>query len=262
MKDNQMNERKLLDGKVALVTGAGRGIGKAIALTYLKHGAKVVLGDVNQEWVDATVKEVQGDYEDSAIGLHIDITDPISVENAVKATITKFGELNILVNNAGVNQSHLFLNFPITDFDFVYKVNVRGTFLCSQTAARQMVKQGKGGCIINIASAAGKKADPGGTAYNSSKSAVIGLTRMIALELGQYNIRANCILPGATDTEMLRGVFEAQPDLKRILAERTTLQKMAKPEDQANAAVFLASELASHITGEQLVVSGGEFMET
>ena len=125
-----------------------------------------------------------------------------------------------------------------------------------------MVKQEKGGSIICIASASGKKPDPGGTAYNSSKSAVIGLTRMMALELGEFNIRVNCILPGATDTEMLRGVFEAEPGLKKILEERTPLGKMARPEDQANAAVFLASELASHITGEQLVVSGGEFMET
>jgi len=257
-----MDETKLLHGKVALVTGAGRGIGKAIASKFVEHGAKVVLSDLQQGWAEEATNEIQRLYPESTIGVRLDVSDLTSVFQAVQTAVITFGELNILVNNAGIHRSHSFLEFPIDDFDLVYDVNVRGTFLCSQAAAKQMVKQGKGGCIISISSASGKKPDPGGTAYNSSKSAVIGLTRIMALELGKYGIRANCILPGATDTEMLQGVFEAQPDLKKILKERTPLGKMARPEDQANAAVFLASELAAHITGEQLVVSGGEFMET
>jgi len=253
---------RLLEGKVALITGAGRGIGKVIAEIFVKQGAKVVVGDIKEEWVNNLAAALNQKRADTAVAIHLDISDPKSVDSAVNTAVETFGQLNVLVNNAGIHRSHPFLDYPIEDFDLVYSVNARGTFLCSQAAAKQMVKQEKGGSIICIASASGKKPDPGGTAYNSSKSAVIGLTRIMALELGEFNIRVNCILPGATDTEMLRGVFEAEPGLKKILEERTPLGKMARPEDQANAAVFLASELASHITGEQLVVAGGEFMDT
>ena len=253
---------RLLEGKVALITGAGRGIGKTITEVFVKQGAKVVVGDINEEWVNNLAAVLNEKKDGTAAAVCLDISDPKSVDLAVQTALDTFNKLDILVNNAGIYRSHPFLSFPLKDFDLVYSVNVRGTFLCSQAAAKQMVNQGKGGSIICIASASGKKPDPGGTAYNSSKSAVIGLTRMMALELGEFNIRVNCILPGATDTEMLRGVFEAEPGLKKILEERTPLGKMAQPEDQANAAVFLASDLASHITGEQLVVSGGEFMDT
>jgi NAD(P)-dependent dehydrogenase (short-subunit alcohol dehydrogenase family) len=252
----------LLEGKVALITGAGRGIGKAMAQVFVRQGAKVVVGDVNQEWVAKTADEINVFSPGSAASVILDVSDPDSVAKALSTVINKYGKLDILINNAGIHRSHTFIDFPLEDFDLVYGVNVRGNFLCSQAAAKQMISQGHGGCIISMSSASGKKADPGGTAYNSSKSAVIGLTRIMALELGKYGIRVNCILPGATDTEMLRGVFEAEPGLKKILEERTPLGKMALPEDQANAAVFLASDLASHITGEQLVVSGGEFMDT
>jgi len=253
---------KLLDGKVALITGAGRGIGKAMAQVFVTHGTKVVVGDINKEWAAETANEINSQSPGSAVSVFLDVSDPESVAKAISTAVEKFNQLDILVNNAGIHRSHPFIEFPLADFELVYDVNVRGNFLCSQAAAKQMISQGHGGCIISMASASGKKADPGGTAYNSSKSAVIGLTRVMALELGKYGIRANCILPGATDTEMLRGVFEAEPDLKRILEERTPLGKMALPEDQANAAVFLASDMAAHITGEQLVVSGGEFMDT
>jgi len=253
---------RLLEGKVALITGAGRGIGKAIAEIFVKQGAKVIVGDIKEEWVNNLADGLNQKESGIAAAVCLDISDPKSVDLAVQTAVDTFSQLDILVNNAGIYRSHSFLDFPLKDFDLVYSVNARGTFLCSQAAAKQMVKQGKGGSIICIASASGKKPDLGGTAYNSSKSAVIGLTRMMALELGKYGIRVNCILPGATDTEMLSSVFEAEPGLKKILEDRTPLGKMAQPEDQANAAVFLASDLASHITGEQLVVSGGEFMDT
>ena len=253
---------KLLEGKVALVTGAGRGIGKAMAQVFVNQGSKVVVGDIKEEWIRETADQINAKSPGSAAAVLLDVSSPESVEMAIKTVVGKFGKLDILINNAGIHRSHPFIEFPLADFELVYDVNVRGNFLCSQAAARQMISQGQGGCIISMSSASGKKADPGGTAYNSSKSAVIGLTRVMALELGKYGIRVNCILPGATDTEMLRGVLEAEPGLKKILEERTPLGKMALPEDQANAAVFLASDLASHITGEQLVVSGGEFMDT
>jgi NAD(P)-dependent dehydrogenase (short-subunit alcohol dehydrogenase family) len=197
-----------------------------------------------------------------AIALQLDVTDPDSVHQALDATVAEFGRLDILVNNAGIHRGHLIVDFPVEDWEAVFAVNMRGAFLCSRAAARQMIKQGEGGCIINMSSASGKKPDPQGAAYCASKSAVIGFTRVLALELGEYRIRANAILPGATDTKMLRDVTDRVPGLMDDLVARTALDKIATPRDQANAFLFLASDLASHITGEQLVVAGGEFMET
>ena len=258
---------ELLKGKVALVTGAARGIGRAIAEVYAEHGAHIVLGDILADQVQAvaaTINGVGGPHaaRRCAIALHLDVTDPASVQQAVDTTVAEFGRIDILVNNAGILRPHLIVDFPLDDWKMIFDVNVHGTFLCSQTVARQMIKQGNGGCIINMSSASGKKADREESAYCASKSAIIGLTRCLALELGQYRIRANAILPGATDTEMLRGLIDQVSGVREELLTKTPLGKMATPRDQANAALFLASDLASHITGEQLVVSGGEFMDT
>jgi NAD(P)-dependent dehydrogenase (short-subunit alcohol dehydrogenase family) len=252
---------QLLRDKVALVTGAARGIGRAIAQAYAEHGASVVLGDVLVEQAQAVAEEIQA-AGNAAIALHLDVTDPQSVRQAVDRTVTRFGRIDVLVNNAGVLRPHPIVDFPLEDWDLIYRVNVRGTFLCAQAVARQMIAQGAGGCIINMSSASGKKADREESAYCASKSAVIGFTRCLALELGPHGIRANAILPGATDTEMLRDLIDQVPGVREELLAKTPLGKMATPRDQANAAVFLASDLASHITGEQLVVSGGEFMDT
>jgi NAD(P)-dependent dehydrogenase (short-subunit alcohol dehydrogenase family) len=252
---------QLLTNKVALVTGAARGIGRAIARAYAEHGAHVALGDVLVEQARAVAGEIRAAGH-TAMALHLDVTDPQSVQQAVDATVDRFGRIDILVNNAGVLRPHPIVDFPLADWDLIFRVNVRGTFLCAQAAARQMIGQGHGGCIINVSSASGKKADREESAYCASKSAVIGLTRCLALELGPYGIRANAILPGATDTEMLRGLIDQVPGVREELLAKTPLGRMAAPRDQANAAVFLASDLASHVTGEQLVVSGGEFMET
>ncbi|MEK7751214.1 MAG: SDR family NAD(P)-dependent oxidoreductase [Acidobacteriota bacterium] len=247
---------RLLEGKVALVTGAARGIGSAISEAYAEHGARVVCGDVLLDKVRAVACGIQG------AAVLLDVGEPESVRQAVETTVSTFGRLDILVNNAGVLRPHLIVDFPLQDWELVFRVNVRGTFLCSQAAARQMIRQGTGGAIINMASASGKKADREESAYCASKSAIIGFTRVLALELGRYGIRANAILPGATDTEMLRDLFEKVPGVRDELLAKTPLGRIATPRDQANAAVFLASDLAGHITGEQLVVSGGEFMDT
>ena len=253
---------ELLTGKVALVTGSGRGIGRAIAETYARHGAHVAVADILEADAQAVAQSINAKGGPRAIALYLDVTDPASVQQAVDDTVAEFGRIDILVNNAGIHRGHLVVDFPLEDWEAVFAVNVRGTFLCSQAAARQMIEQGGGGCILNMASASGKKPDRKGAAYCASKSAIIGFTRVLALELGEYGIRANAVLPGATDTQMLRDVVGRVPGLMDELASRTVLNKIATPQDQANAFVFLASDLASHITGEQLVVSGGEFMET
>jgi NAD(P)-dependent dehydrogenase (short-subunit alcohol dehydrogenase family) len=252
---------ELLAGKVALVTGACRGIGRAIVDVFAENGAHVVITDV-KGGAEGCAEELNASGAPQAFGFTVDISDPLAVAGVVEASVARLGRIDILVNNAGIHIPHLFLDFPYQDFECVFRINVFGTFLCSQTVARQMVKQGSGGCIINISSASAKKPDMQGSAYNATKSAIVGLTRVMALELGKYNIRVNAILPGATDTEMLRGLFADVPGLKDLLEERTPLGKLATPRDQANAALFLASDLASHITGEQLVVSGGEYMES
>jgi len=252
----------LLSGKVALVTGAARGIGRAIAVAFAEQGARVALADLLLDGALEVVGEIETAGGPEAIALHLDVADLDSVQQAVAATVAAFGRLDVLVNNAGIHRGHLIVDFPLDDWEAVFAVNVRGVMLCSQAAAQQMIAQGGGGCILNMSSASGKKPDEKGAAYCASKSAIIGLTRVLALELGQYGIRANAVLPGATDTQMLREVVDRVPGLMDELVARTTLDRIATPRDQANAFVFLASDLASHITGEQLVVAGGEFMET
>ena len=252
---------KLLAGKTALITGAGRGIGRAIAEVFAEHGAQVAAADLLAEETQAVADEINSAGGPQAISIQLDVTDLGSVQQAISTTLTEFGRIDILVNNAGIHRGHFIVDFPLEDWEAVFAVNMRGTFLLSQAAARQMIKQG-GGCILNMASASGKKPDPKGAAYCASKSAIIGFTRVLALELGEYGIRANAVLPGATDTQMLRDVVDRVPGLMDELVNRTALGRIATPRDQANAFVLLASDLAAHITGEGLVVSGGEFMDT
>ena len=252
----------LLSDKVALVTGAASGIGRAIATAFAEQGAHVVVADLLLECGQTVTGEIDDAGGPRSIALRLDVADPESVRQVVAATVAEYGRLDILVNNAGIHRGHLIVDFPLDEWEAVFAVNVRGALLCSQAAAKQMITQGEGGCILNMSSASGKKPDQKGAAYCASKSAIIGLTRVLALELGQYGIRANAVLPGATDTQMLREVVDRVPGLMDELVARSSLNRIATPRDQANAFVFLASDLASHITGEQLVVSGGEFMET
>ncbi|MGQ9585810.1 MAG: SDR family NAD(P)-dependent oxidoreductase [Anaerolineae bacterium] len=252
---------RLLKSKVALVTGAARGIGRAIAEAYAGQGAHVIVGDVNFEGARAVSEAINGSGGPRAVPVHLDVTDPEGVQATVALAVREFGRLDILVNNAAVLKAHLIVDFPLEEWREVFRVNMEGAFLCAQAAARQMIWQGEGGCILNIASASARKADPKHAAYSSAKAALICFTRILALELGPYGIRANAICPGATMTEMLQGVFDQVPGIKEDLIAKTVLGKLGEPQDQAHAAVFLASDMASHITGEHLIVSGGEFMD-
>ena len=192
--------------------------------------------------------------------MRVDVTDKSSVEAMVRAAVTRFGRVDILVNNAAILRPYLVVDLPEEEWDATFDVNAKGVFLCSQGVARQMIKQGAGGCIISIASCSGKKADSKHAAYSASKAAVMAFTRVLALEVGPHGIRVNAISPGATDTQMLRDVCSAVPGLFEELKGKTVLGKIAQPKDQANVAVFLASDLAGHITGESIIVSGGEMM--
>jgi len=251
---------RLLEDKIAIVTGAAQGIGQAVAETLAEHGAHVVVADIQLENAQAVAEGITANTGRPAIAVWVDVTDKASVEAMVQTTIVKFGRVDILVNNAGILKPHLIVDFPEEDWDAIFAVNVKGTFLCSQAVSKQMIRQGGGGAIINISSASGKKADREESAYCASKSAVIGFTRCLALELGPYGIRANGICPGATDTLMLQELCATVPGLFEKLKGKTVLGKIAAPKDQANVVVFLASDLAGHITGESIIVSGGELM--
>jgi NAD(P)-dependent dehydrogenase (short-subunit alcohol dehydrogenase family) len=251
----------LLKDKVALVTGGARGIGEGISTVFAEQGAHVAVVDMLGDQAESVVGAIQAAGGPEAMSIQCNVTDPDDVQRAVEAAVERFGRVDVLVNNAGIIRNHTIVDFPLEDWQAVFKVNVEGTFLCTQAVARQMIAQGDGGAIVNISSCAANKADLKHAAYSATKAAVISFTRISALELGQYGIRANAILPGATGpTPMLEAVFANVPGIEQELIAKTTLGKLATPRDQANAAVFLASDMAGHITGEYLVVAGGEFM--
>lgn len=252
---------KLADEKVVLVTGGAQGIGQGIVEVFSEHGAHVVVLDINQQQATEVAELAEKRSGRRSMALRLDVGDPNNVQEVVDKVVSEFGCIDVLVNNAGIMRNHHILEFPIEDWRAVFKVNVEGVFLCSQATARKMVELGRRGVILNIASCSANKADQRHSAYSASKAAVISFTRILALELGQYGIRANAILPGATGpTPMLQSVFENVPGIEKELISKTVLGKLADPRDIGNAALFLSSDLASHITGEYLVVSGGEFM--
>jgi len=251
---------RLLEDRIAIVTGAGQGIGQAIAEALAEHGAHVLVADLQADKAQAVAKGIMTNTDRRAVAVRVDVTAKASVEAMVRTAVADFGRVDILVNNAGINKPHLIVEFLEEDWDAVFAVNIKGTFLCSQAVARQMISQGGGGAIISVSSASGKKPGRKESAYCASKSAVIGFTRCLAFELGQYGIRANGICPGATDTQMLRDVCAAVPGLFEDLRAKTVLGKIATPRDQANVVVFLASDLAGHLTGESILVAGGEVM--
>jgi NAD(P)-dependent dehydrogenase (short-subunit alcohol dehydrogenase family) len=252
---------KLLEDRIAVVTGAATGIGRGIAEVFALNGAHVVVADIKDDEARETALVLEKSSGKKSLAHHLDVTDPENVIGVFDEVVNVFGRIDVLVNNAGIIRTHYIIDFPLGDWQNIFKVNVEGVFLCSQAAARHMIRQGTGGAIINISSCAANKADRKHSAYSASKAAVITFTRVLALELGEHNIRANAILPGATGpTDMLQNVFDTVPGIEQELISKTTLGKLATPRDQGNAALFLASDLASHITGEYLIVSGGEFM--
>lgn len=249
----------LLKDKIAIVTGAAQGIGFAIARMYAQEGAVVVIGDVNVDAAQASAKKIADETGRETSAYALDISNKESVNNTVDAVIKRYGRVDILVNNAAICPHAPLLTMDDALWDKVYAINVRGTFLMTQAVGNYMVKarQGK---IINISSCSGKKPTLEEGAYCSSKSAVIGLTRVTALEFGIYGVTCNAICPGATDSQMLRSTILTSPEIEQEWINKTALKRLGQPEDQARVAVFLGSELSNHMTGESLIVSAGEIM--
>ena len=237
-----------LTDKVAVVTGAGRGIGAAIAGAFAEAGADIVVADLDNESAQQTAHRLTS-LGRRALAVRTDVGVPLQVSELFDIVRTEFGRLDILVNNAGVWFRKPFLEISDSEWDLVFTTNLKGTFLCTQQAARIMMPQ-KGGCIINIASHAGLFYSRGqGAHYAASKAGIIQLTRVLAFELGPFQIRTNAIAPGGINTA--GGPVESRDSGSNPLGRR------GKPEDIAHAALFLASPMASFMTGQTLVINGG-----
>jgi Dehydrogenases with different specificities (related to short-chain alcohol dehydrogenases) len=246
----------LLKDKVALITGGSSGIGKAIALLFAKEGAKIVIADLKQNEGEEVVKEINQNFGE-AIFVKTDVSINDEVKNLISKTISNFNKLNILVNSAGIRGILAdTVNYPEEEFDRVIKVNLKGTWLCMKYAIPEMIKSG-GGSIINISSVSGIVATPNSCAYTASKGGVIQLTKSAALEYIKHNIRVNCIAPSATKTPMLENLFKINPEFEKHIFKEQIIGRLAEPEEIANLALFLASDLSSFITGAVIVADGG-----
>lgn len=247
-------------GKVALVTGAGSGIGRAMALLFAREGARVVAGDFNAQGNAETVGmiEKQGG---TAFAVPVNVTVAQEVEAAVQATLDRFGTLNVLCNNAGTGEKRTsILELAEDEWERVFAVNVKGVFLGIKYGAAAMMKAGQGGSIINTASVAGVVGNPGYVAYASSKAACIHLTKTAALELARAHIRVNALAPAFTATPMVESMISTHRDPERALQKLGSiipLGRLGTPEEIANAALYLASDESSFMTGAVLVLDGG-----
>jgi NAD(P)-dependent dehydrogenase (short-subunit alcohol dehydrogenase family) len=245
-----------LANKVALITGAGSGMGKSAALIFAVEGAKVAAVDVAEAQVKETVAEIAKRGGD-AIAIRADVSKSEDVKRMIDDTVARFGGLNIMYNNAGIEgESNFMSNMTEDQFDRVIAINLRGVFLGMKYALPHLVKAG-GGSIINQASIAGMIAVRGGAAYSASKAGVIALTRVAALEYGRYNIRVNAICPGAVETPMAQRIRQGQPPNPKAIQRISVLGRMAEPEEIAKVALFLASDDSSFATGAPFVIDGG-----
>ena len=243
----------MLKGKVAIVTGGTRGIGYEIVRKYLANGAKVVLFGSRKESVDkalAKLKEENADWE--VDGMYPALTDAAEVEKAVMDVKAKDGKLDILVNNAGISQSTKIYDYTAEEFDKVIDLNIKGVFYAILPAVKIMKEQG-GGCIINTSSMVSISGQPAGVGYPASKFAVNGLTISLARELGPDKIRVNAVAPGVTKTDMVAALPE---QMVQAISARIPLGRPGEPEEVANAFLYLASDMASYVTGEILSVDG------
>jgi NAD(P)-dependent dehydrogenase (short-subunit alcohol dehydrogenase family) len=244
---------KLAD-RVALITGAGSGIGRGSALLFAKEGARVAVADMDQQSAGETARMItEAGGKATAIGADVSIPD--DAQRMVETTIRQFGAIDILYNNAATEGPICFAaQITLEQFDYVMNVNLRGTWLAMKYALPVMMERRRGS-ILNVSSLAGLRATPGGAAYCASKFAVIGLTQAIAIEYGKYNIRANCIIPGWIETPMVHRLFG--PALPESSVTAAPLRRIGQPEDVARAALFLVSDDADYITGTVFTVDGG-----
>ena len=244
---------ELLKGKTAMVTGGTRGIGFAIVKLYLENGAAVALCGSKKETVDKALDKLKAENPDyKVIGLYPDLQNPEEVAKAVEMAKETFGSLDIMVNNAGISARDKLYDYKAEDFSKIMALNVNAVFNCAQAAAKVMKEQG-GGVILNTRSMVSIYGQPSGVGYPASKFAVNGMTKSLARELGKDNIRVNAVAPGITKTDMVAALPE---EMIKPLIATIPLGRVGEPEDVANAFLFLASDMASYVTGEILSVDG------
>jgi NAD(P)-dependent dehydrogenase (short-subunit alcohol dehydrogenase family) len=254
-----------LDGRVAVVTGAGSGIGRAIARELGARGALVVATDLDEATARATASSLAG-----AEAHPLDVTDAAASAAVADDVAARHGRLDIWISNAGISKMQHFLDISEADYDRTLDVNLKGIFLCGQAAARAMIRLGAGGAIVNTASMAGKQGRvPFLAEYVASKFGVVGLTQAMAFELAPHRIRVNCVCPGYVSTSMMEREQQWEADLRGTTVEAvrrawvadTPLGRLEEPEDVARGVAFLAGDDASFLTGEALAVNGGAFMD-
>jgi NAD(P)-dependent dehydrogenase (short-subunit alcohol dehydrogenase family) len=246
-----------LAGKIAVITGAGSGIGRGTAIRFAEEGADLVLADLHQQGLDETAHDVQK-LGRKALTQVTDVRNRPQVDALMARAVSELGGLNILMANAGVGSGASFLESTDEQYDVIMDTNLRGVYHCCQAAARIMVEHGTGGSIINVASTYAEVTAPGSAVYSASKGGVRMLTKTLAVELGQYGIRVNCLGPGWTRTGMNPLTDEAW--VSRILVG-VPLGRVGTPQDVAGAALFLASDDAAYVTGVILFVDGGWILQ-
>ena len=244
---------KLLEGKTAIVTGGGRGIGRAISVKLASEGANVVICDiVINEAAEETVKLIE-EQGVKALALKADVTSPEDAENLFKQAIEEFGAVDILVNNAGVTRDNLLMRMKEEEFDLVISTNLKGTYNMMKAAARPMMKA-RYGRIVNISSVVGIYGNVGQVNYSASKAGVIGMTKSLAKELGSRGITVNAVAPGFIETDMTKVLSE---ELKAEMVKNIALGRPGQPEDVAKVVAFLASDEAAYVTGQVIECAGG-----
>lgn len=244
-----------IQGKVAVVTGASRGIGRGIALSLAKQGANVVVNYAGSEAKALEVVEEIKAMGQDAIAVQCNVANNEEVTAMMDLAVKTFGAIDILVNNAGITRDTLLMRMKEEDFDAVVDINLKGVFLCTKAVTRQMFKQ-KSGKIINISSIVGAMGNLGQVNYVSAKAGVIGMTKACALEMAPRGINVNAVAPGFIETDM---TDELSEDIKTWMLDRIPLNSFGKVEDIANAVTFLASDDASYITGQTIHVNGGMY---
>ena len=245
-----------LNGRVALVTGASRGIGRAIAQTLGASGATVIVNyKSNADAAEEVVRAI-GETSGRAVAIQADVSEPAGVEQLFKRIQADHGQLDVLVNNAGITRDNLLLRMKEEDFDAVLNTNLRGVYLCTKAALRPMMKRG-GGRIINITSVVGLMGNPGQANYAAAKAGLIGFTKSIAREMASRNITVNAVAPGYIETELTDTLSE---QVRAAILESVPLARLGQPQDVANLVCFLASDAAAYITGQTITVDGGMVM--
>lgn len=241
------------EGRTALITGASRGIGRAIAEYFANHGANIVVADIDFDSAQDTAREIAAQSGLQALPVSVNVSSLESAQEMVETALSKFGKIDILVNNAGITRDNLIMRMDEDDFDLVIKVNLKGVWNCSKAIVRPMMKQ-RYGRIVNVSSVSGIGGLPGQTNYSASKAGVIGLTKALAKEVASRNITVNAIAPGYVMTALTADLSD---EIKDFANRITPIQRWAEPAEIAFAVAFFASEEAAYITGQVLRIDGG-----